>query len=296
MKKKNLHLFDQVGEDELRHTLQGMYPLPDDEDTSWQNEVKAKLEATPQYSQCKPSIHHNRRVLWFTLAAAALILLVMMFGIEHYISKPSEPVVAEGTIEAPSVHKTDEPALAQKEVGKDSVNTETPSKRVKAVVPVKSLTPKATHAATSNQAVDTLHYQAPGRMEEFIAKIANYNHVKEETLACSDGKNDSTVVCKAYMFADNDEVDLFARLLQAVSWYDNKAPGYLLNYSHQQFFFCLNDVTLGLKYMWIAERMNGKILLYSTHSPIDMDASADCFKNYCDKLIHTNIHQKPTVL
>lgn len=146
-----------------------------------------------------------------------------------------------------------------------------------------------------NETIDTI-YQAPGRMEEFIVKMAYYNNVKGEPLECSSDKNDSTIVSMAYVFEDNENLNLFDRLLQAACWYDGKTPGYFLNYSYRQFFFCLKDLRLGLKYLWIAERVNGKILLYSTHSPIETDVSSECYQEYRDKLTHTNIHQKTTDL
>ena len=129
-------------------------------------------------------------------------------------------------------------------------------------------------------------------MEEFIVKIANYHHIKCDSLSCAIGKDDSDVVSTAYVFPDTEELDLFRRLLQAACWYDDKMPGYLLNYSHQQFFFCLKDMRKGLKYLWIAERVRNKILLYSTHLPLDTEVSSDGFREYRDKLTNTSINQK----
>ena len=129
-------------------------------------------------------------------------------------------------------------------------------------------------------------------MEEFIVKIANYHHIKCDSLSCAIGKDDSDVVSTAYVFPDTKELDLFRRLLQAACWYNDKMPGYLLNYSHQQFFFCLKDMRKGLKYLWIAERVRNKILLYSTHSPLDTEVSSDGFREYRDKLTNTSINQK----
>ena len=145
----------------------------------------------------------------------------------------------------------------------------------------------------SNVINDTVdNYQSPSRMEEFIVKIANYHHIKCDSLSCAIGKDDSDVVSTAYVFPDTEELDLFRRLLQAACWYDDKMPGYLLNYSHQQFFFCLKDMRKGLKYLWIAERVRNKILLYSTHSPLDTEVSSDGFREYRDKLSNTSINQK----
>ena len=135
-------------------------------------------------------------------------------------------------------------------------------------------------------------YQAPSRMEEFIAKLADYNKVKAVPLNCSSDKGpDSTIVSTAYVFEDKEELDLFGRLLQAACWYDSKTPGYLLNFSHQQFVFCLEDLHKGEKYLWIAERLSGNyILLFSTHSPKQTVVSSACFQDYREQLTHKGIN------
>ena len=133
-------------------------------------------------------------------------------------------------------------------------------------------------------------YQAPSRMDEFIAKMADYNKVKAVTLDCTPDDGDCTVVSTAYVFDDKQELDLFGRLLQAACWYDSKTPGYLLTFSHQQFFFTLKDLRKNEKYLWIAERIiGGRILLYSTHSPIEANVSSACFQEYREQLTHTNM-------
>lgn len=144
------------------------------------------------------------------------------------------------------------------------------------------------HYAAYSPAEDST-YQAPSRMVEFITKIADYNKVKAVPLTCSIGSDDSTAVSMAYVFEDKEEFDLFGRLLQAACWYDSKTPGYLLNFSHQQFFFTLKDLRKNEKYLWIAERIIGdRILLFSSHSPIGADVSSVCFQNYREQLTHTN--------
>ena len=145
------------------------------------------------------------------------------------------------------------------------------------------------HYAAYSPAEDSA-YQAPSRMDEFIAKMAAYNKVKAVALDCTSGSGDSTIVSTAYVFADKEDFDLFARLLQAACWYDSKTPGYLLNFSHQQFFFTLKDLRKCEKYLWIAERlMDGRILLFSTHSPIETEVSAACYQTYREQLTHTKL-------
>ena len=143
------------------------------------------------------------------------------------------------------------------------------------------------HYAAIQNAVDTI-YKDPARMDEFIARMADFNEVKAVPLDCNPGSSDSTIVSNAYVFDDTEKFDVFGRLLQAACWYDSKTPGYLLNFSHQQLFFTLKDLRKGQKYLWIAERVNGdRILLYSTHSPIETDVSSSCYQNYREQLTHT---------
>ena len=147
------------------------------------------------------------------------------------------------------------------------------------------------HASTvTNDNLD--NYQAPSRMEEFIVKLANYHHIKGDTLYCTSDKNDSTVICTAYVFEDTNEASLFRQLLLAACWYDDKTPGYLLNCSQQQFFFFLKDMRIGLKYLWIAERVKDKILLYTTRSPLDTEVSSEYFMEYRDKISNTSNYLK----
>ena len=122
-------------------------------------------------------------------------------------------------------------------------------------------------------------------MDEFITKMADYHQVKEGELKCS-AQNDSNIVSAVYVFPDRKEIDLFNRLLQAACWYSDETPGYLLSFSHQQFFFELKDMRQQLHYRWIAERVNGKILLYCTHAPLGTKESSTCYQEYRDELMH----------
>ena len=150
------------------------------------------------------------------------------------------------------------------------------------------------YAANVMTEKDTVPYQAPSRVDEFIAKLAEYNKVKEAELTCS-ATLDSSIVSKVYVFPDKQEIDLFGRLLQIACWYSDETPGYFMSYSHQQFFFELKDVRKQLQYRWIAERINGKILLYSTCSPVGVTVSSACYQEYCDELRHTKIIHTKTL-
>lgn len=230
---------------------------------------------------------------WLVAASIALLIGFVCF---NSIESNEDNVVAEMKTDKPQEHRM---------VSNNAVSNESPTKEqtdgtntgltihnsnINNIIA--KVTDENLHYASNviNDTVD--NYQSPSRMEEFIVKLANYHHIKCDSLSCAIGKDDSDVVSTAYVFPDTEELDLFRRLLQAACWYDDKMPGYLLNYSHQQFFFCLKDMRKGLKYLWIAERVRNKILLYSTHSPLDTEVSSDGFREYRDKLSNTSINQK----
>lgn len=143
------------------------------------------------------------------------------------------------------------------------------------------------HYASNELTKDTVPYQDPARVDSFIAKLAANYDVKQGELKCSQPAG-SNVVSSVYVFPDNKEIDLFNRLLQVACCYKNETPGYFLNFSHQQFFFELKDMRKQLKYRWIAERVNGKILFYGTHAPLGTKESSACYQEYRDELMHIN--------
>ncbi len=131
-------------------------------------------------------------------------------------------------------------------------------------------------------------YKAPHRVDEFIAKLAEYNHIYSEPLNCHIA-NDSTIQSVAYVFPDNDKIRLFDRLLQVASCYSCDTPGYQLTISQQQLLFSLQDLRMRLQYLWLAERISGnRIILYTTHSPIGRIVSSDCYQNFRENITHTN--------
>lgn len=232
-------------------------------------------------------------VRWLIAASVALLIGFVCF---NSIESNEDNVVAEMKTDKPQEHRmVSNNAISNESPTKeqtDGTNTGLTIHNSNINNIIAKVTDENLHYASNviNDTVD--NYQSPSRMEEFIVKIANYHHIKCDSLSCAIGKDDSDVVSTAYVFPDTEELDLFRRLLQAACWYDDKMPGYLLNYSHQQFFFCLKDMRKGLKYLWIAERVRNKILLYSTHSPLDTEVSSDGFREYRDKLSNTSINQK----
>ena len=254
------------------------------------------------------------------LVAASVALLIGLFCFNH-VARNEENVIAEVKIN----HAVEQKVVSNDTVSKepaDNQQTKKTDKKVKISLDHKTnkhhllseniskiqekpvqdmLQPTSDNTELSNEHLhhastvtnDNLdNYQAPSRMEEFIVKLANYHHIKGDTLYCTSDKNDSTVICTAYVFEDTNETSLFRQLLLAVCWYDDKTPGYLLNCSQQQFFFFLKDMRIGLKYLWIAERVKDKILLYTTRSPLDTEVSSEYFMEYRDKISNTSNYLK----
>ena len=254
------------------------------------------------------------------LVAASVALLIGLFCFNH-VARNEENVIAEVKIN----HAVEQKVVNNDTVSKepaDNQQTKKTDKKVKISLDHKTnkhhllseniskiqekpvqdmLQPTSDNTELSNEHLhhastvtnDNLdNYQAPSRMEEFIVKLANYHHIKGDTLYCTSDKNDSTVICTAYVFEDTNETSLFRQLLLAACWYDDKTPGYLLNCSQQQFFFFLKDMRIGLKYLWIAERVKDKILLYTTRSPLDTEVSSEYFMEYRDKISNTSNYLK----
>ena len=140
------------------------------------------------------------------------------------------------------------------------------------------------HYAAHDSSEDDSNYQDPVRVDEFIEKMAAYHNVKEGQLTCG-AANDSNTVSRVYVFPDKKEIDVFGRLLQVACWFSDETPGYHLNFSHQQFFFELKDQRRQLQYRWIAERISGRILLYSTNAPIGTETSSACYQEYREALM-----------
>ena len=238
---------------------------------------------------------HLRPMIWRWMAAAAVVLVLIGVGTTMIEKEETAPVMT------PQRHQESAPEMAQ-QINQEpasemaqQINQKpapvNPSKPQDKVVSQATATVQAPRQGTVSMQSQNLHYasmqdttyQDPARVDEFIAKLAHYNEVEAVALDCD--HSDSTIVSKAYVFEDSKELDLFARLLQVACWYDSKTPGYLLNFSHQQFFFTLKDLHRGQKYLWMAERIGGgRILLQSTRSTLNVVPSPACYQNFREKL------------
>ena len=253
----------------------------------------------------------KQRPLWRWVAAAACFLLIIGVGL-HYQFK--EPVVTSDVTlgntaryqkqqaplpkvtSEPTPESTPKPSTPQTDSGHTiaapvrTPRTESPLPTEKDSAPYGKISASQDpniHYASNDLTKDTIPYQDPARVDDFITKLAEYHKVKQGEMTCSQ-PIDSSVVSSVYVFPDKDDINLFNRLLQVACWYNSKTPGYHLNFSQQQFFFELKDMRRQLQYRWIAERINGRILFYSTQAPIGVKESSACYQQYRDELMYQN--------
>ena len=291
------------GDDNLREAIrrheQKQSPMPADLN---ERLMKRLEEPAPNLSQKEGRTRYLR---W--MAAAACLLVIIGVGVKlihkeetakqvQMVVQQTKPVPvlksetpssevrnAQFQSRKPSVSKSE---TAQKQVPMKRQETKTAPEPAQETFAEQTVDDLNVHYAAHVPEEETVSYQDPARVDEFIEKMAAYHNVKEGELTCS-STNDSNVVSRVYVFPDKKEVDVFGRLLQVACWYSDETPGYHLNFSHQQFFFELKDKRKQLQYRWIAERMNGKILLYGTNAPIGANTSSACYMEYRDKLMHT---------
>ena len=130
-------------------------------------------------------------------------------------------------------------------------------------------------------------YKAPGKMDEFIEKMASYGRAEAGEIECLHS-SDTLSMSTIYVFEEKQDVEVFDRLLRMAIWYDNTTPGYFLSFSQKQFLFELHDSRRGLKYLWLAERLQGDIiLLYSTHTPLGTTFNTSCYLEFRNKKTNT---------
>lgn len=280
---------------DLREALRRKYASSPQLPSDFMEKMEQRMEAAPK-----------RRPLWRWIAAAACLVAIIGISITMmpiYQTTGSKALTAQKVEHQsnaeqslaenkPEINK--QPADTHKEQAHMVASKKQIEKTTVTVTKEESYSVSISnpniHYAALTATVDSVPYQAPSKMDDFIAKMAKYNHVKAVSLDCDGATRDTSIVGTAYLFYDHKELDLFGRLLQVACCYDSKTPGYLLNFSRQQFFFCLKDLRKDRKYLWIAERINGeRILLFATHSPIEAEVSSACFQEYREQLTHTNI-------
>ena len=284
---------------DLREALRRKYSDTPQLPADFMAKMEERLDAKP--------VAKTRR-LWTWVAAAACILLIIGIGFTMWLQngQPTEPMLAKTTEQLKQkTSEVEQESVAQKESEEKQQYVPDPvrMRRTKSSHGTDQASAgdglKATprdaepqddpniHYAAYELTKDTILYQDPARVDDFIEKLAENYQVKQSELKCS-LPVDSSVVSAVYVFPDKDEINLFGRLLQMACWYNNEMPGYHLNFSQQQFFFELKDMRRQLHYRWIAERINGRILFYSAHAPLGTKASSACYQQYRNGLMYQN--------
>lgn len=236
--------------------------------------------------------------------AAACLLIIIGIGVSYQFSDSPQPISQNSTDlhnklhglsqQTPRTFTTKSTDFQHKVHGLLSQSPRTSAKettdsstteRSQPVSPVLQPTDPnvhyAHHPATTDE--DTT-YLAPSLVNDFIAKFANYYKVTPVALNCADDSTETRVVSNAYIFPDKEEVNVIGRMLQIAVKYGNDAPGYGLSLSRDQFIFQLSDNRKQTKYLWLAERVGGRILLYATHAPLESQLSMACYLEYRNKL------------
>ena len=267
---------------DLREALHRKYADTPQLPADFMAKMKQRMDAKP--------VGKTRR-LWPWLSAAACILLIIGIGLHVQFSDWTRPVAQSSTLNQ-SIEHGQSINRARSVAQSSTVNPSTDHGQ--SINRPRSIDQSTTvdsdpdlHYAAADLTKDTIPYQDPARVDDYIFQLAEHHQVKQGQLTCS-LPADSSVVSSVYVFPDKDEINLFSRLLQVACWYDSKTPGYHLNFSQEQFFFELKDLRRQLQYRWVAERINGRILFYSTHAPIGVKESSACYQQYRDELMYQN--------
>ena len=279
-------------------------PIPQEEPTPSPSPREGRIKSLPYWGRFGGGSFWGRLV-----AAAACLLIIVGVGFtllpKDELAKQAQMIVKQTTPKPVSKPETPSSKVRNSQFQSQKLSVPKPETKPKQV-PTKPLPQPLPregsteslpsgrlegvpnlHYAAHDPAEETVPYQDPARVDEFIEKMAAYHNVKEGELKCA-AANDSNVVSRVYVFPDKKEVDVFGRLLQVACCYSDETPGYHLNFSHQQFFFELKDQRRQLQYRWIAERINGRILLYGTNAPIGAQTTAACYQEYRNELMHSN--------
>ena len=296
--KKMKRFTDTDLREALRRKAENRPPVvvPDD----FADQILGKINATKSKSVS----------MWRWVAAAACIVLIIGIGSALFLlsndytltqnpvavvtdtikidtANTQQHIVAE--IVTPQKPAETEKQATMPEPKKNTAKTTAGTKTIAEKSAIESI-PESESSDTCDDDDDDADYQSPARMNEFISLLATNQGAEKTILDCS-LDNDSNSVEMFYIFPEKNNFDLFGRLLLSASNFPDTTEGYFLNYSQQQFFFCLGDERSGQNYLWIAERLsNDKTILYCSHSTSGMSAQSDCYQNVHNKLIINDIN------
>lgn len=208
---------------------------------------------------------------------------------------PKEPKTETPTVKKADVAMTKpSPPIAKvtkptKEVAekKDTTTEDVPVDQIdlQPTIPVAEESPQLIYASIDEETEEDSTYQSPGKVDEFITKLAANYGVSQE-LPDSIATGDSNISNAIYVFPDKLEADIMLRLMQIACWYGNTSPGYKLYMTQQQFLFELDDTRKGRRHMWFAEKANKCTLLYCASAPIGDVISTACYLEFKEKTSH----------
>lgn len=246
---------------------------PDDVPDDFVDGVLAKIDAgIDATTDAKPAPKTIK--IWRWVAAAAGIALIVGIG--------ALMMTMGNDAAQPIASVTDSETYSQKRSPYIVAEVEQPQQIVVNTPKKREQTPKTEPAAPPK--ADRKPGTSPAKMDELITSLAKMQGAEKKVFDC---ETDEAV----YVFEDNDDLNLFGRLILAASDYPDDTEGYFLNYSAEKFFFCIDDETNGDGYLWTAEKTdNGKIMLYCSHSPAGIADESDCFKNFARKITYGNMN------
>lgn len=255
--------------------------VPDDFVDSVLSQIEAETQPRPKTVK-----------LWRWVAAAACIAILLGVGTVLFLNQkpaPQPTIVAISDTSVTIPTEPSQPQVAETEIVPESEPIPEPNPNPTPKPPVKKPSPKP--QPQPQPVVENVPRQAdrkpsasPVKMDELISSLAQMQGAEKKEFDC---ETDEAV----YVFEDNDDLNLFGRLILAASNYPNDTEGYFLNYSAEKFFFCIDDETSGDGYLWTAEKTdNGKIMLYCSHSPNGIADESDCYKNFARKITYGNMN------
>ena len=295
--------------DDILTRLQGQQPAIDNPDEL----TDSIMNSLPEQDEIVTKEHKSRQIsLYWRWAASLLVLIACGAAIYFLSAEQPQNNIAENKKSVRDgqqvrTGRTKSPLVTEKMPAKEEVPSQPvqkPSQQAKVSdnnveerQPSTSSTeipyadPNVHYANHPTTNKDTT-YLAPSLVDEFIAKFAKYYNVKPTAMNCAEDSTETRVVSTGYVFPDKEEIDVIGRLLQLAVKYGNNAPGYGLSLSRDQFIFQLSDNRKQTKYLWLAERVRGYILLYATHAPMDAELSSACYQDFRENFTHTKQTRK----
>ena len=297
--------------DDIFTQLQGQQPVIDNPEEL----TDSIMNSLPEQDAPVEKQEHKRHLVpirWRWAAAAACLLLIIGIGVSYQFSDSPQPLTQlsapDSTTEctrlpnrvhpitqlsAPDYTTECTQSVSRVQPISQTSAPDSSTERSQPADPVPQPTDPNVHYAHHSAATsEDTTYLAPSLVNDFIAKFANYYKVTPVAMNCADDSTETRVVSNAYVFPDKEEVNVIGRMLQMAVKYGNDAPGYGLSLSRDQFIFQLCDKRKHTKYLWLAERVRGYILLYATHAPIEAEISSACYQDFRENFTHTKQTRK----